>query len=85
MQWFFKKLIGSKNARDIKRMKPLINQINTLEKKYQSLREDQLRAKTDELKQRFVDGETLDDLLCEAFATVKKCLSTALRYGGRCQ
>ena len=71
MQWFLKKLVGSKNTRDIKRMNPVIQRINELEEEYQSLSVEALRAKTEEFKKRLADGETLEDLLPEAFATVK--------------
>ena len=66
-----KALFGTKNARDIKRLQPLVDRINALEKSYQSLSDDQLKAKTQEFKSRVAAGETLDDILCEAFATVK--------------
>jgi preprotein translocase subunit SecA len=66
-----KKVFGSKTERDMKRMQPLIDQINALEVEYQSLSEEQLKAKTPEFKNRIADGESLDDLLPEAFAVVK--------------
>ncbi len=66
-----KLLFGTKHERDLKRMKPLIERINQLEVSYQSLTEDQLKAKTQEFKQRVANGASLDDILCEAFATVK--------------
>jgi len=66
-----KKIFGSKTERDMKRMQPMVDQINALEVEYQSLSEDQLKAKTPEFKQRLADGETLEDLLPEAFAVVK--------------
>ncbi|MDD4019937.1 MAG: preprotein translocase subunit SecA, partial [Kiritimatiellae bacterium] len=66
-----KTLFGTKNARDIKRMQPLVERINELEKGYQALSEEQLKAKTQEFKDRVAAGETLDTILCEAFAVVK--------------
>ncbi len=66
-----KKFIGSKHQRDIKGMNPLIERINELEEEYQSLSEDALKAKTTEFRERLERGETLDDILCEAFAVVK--------------
>ena len=66
-----KAIFGSKSARDVKRMTPLVNRINKLEEEYQKLTDDQLKAKTQEFKDRLANGETLDDILCEAFATVK--------------
>ncbi|MDD4102053.1 MAG: preprotein translocase subunit SecA [Kiritimatiellae bacterium] len=66
-----KKLFGTKNDRDLKRMQPLVDRINELEQSYQGLSEEQLKAKTAEFKERVAGGESLDDILCEAFATVK--------------
>ncbi len=66
-----KQIFGSKNDRDIKKMRPLVAQMNQLETEYQKLSDDQLKAKTAEFKERLAKGETLDDILCEAFATVK--------------
>ncbi|MEN3000775.1 MAG: SEC-C metal-binding domain-containing protein [Armatimonadota bacterium] len=64
--------------RDIKRMKPLIARINALEPEMQQLSDEQLRAKTDEFKKRLQDGETLDDLLPEAFAVVREAARRTL-------
>jgi len=66
-----KTIFGTKNERDLKRMQPLVEQINEFEKSYQSLTDDQLKGKTVEFKERVAQGESLDDLLCEAFAVVK--------------
>ena len=66
-----KLLFGTKNQRDIKRLMPLVHKINALEEQYQQLPEDALKAKTAEFKARLAQGETLDDLLPEAYATVK--------------
>ncbi|MEI7850556.1 MAG: preprotein translocase subunit SecA [Kiritimatiellales bacterium] len=66
-----KKIFGSKNERDIKKMLPLVQQINALEIEFQKLPDDQLKAKTAEFKARLAQGATLDDILPEAFATVK--------------
>ncbi len=71
MQWIIKKIFGTKNQRDIKKLQPLVDRINELEVEYQSLSEDQLKAKTDEFRARIAKGETVDDIMCEAFATVK--------------
>jgi preprotein translocase subunit SecA len=71
MQWILKKLIGSKNQRDLKKLTPLIDQINQLEVSYQKLSDDELKAHTAAFQKRLAEGETTDDLLCEAFATVK--------------
>ena len=66
-----KKIFGSKNERDIKKMMPLVGQISALEIEFQKLSDDQLKAKTGEFKARLAQGATLDDILPEAFATVK--------------
>jgi len=71
IQWFVKKVLGSKNQREVKRLWPIVEKINALEVEYQGLMEEQLIAKTTQLKERFGKGETLDDLLPEAFAVVK--------------
>ena len=69
--WLLKHTIGTKNDRDVKRLCPIVNKVNEIEKGYQSLTDEQLRAKTEEFKKRLADGETLDDLMPEAFAAVK--------------
>ena len=66
-----KAVFGTKSARDVRRMMPLVRRINQLEEEYQKLSEAELRAKTDEFRSRLAGGETLDGILCEAFATVK--------------
>ncbi len=69
--FILKKIFGTKTQRDVKKMLPLVAKINELEESYQKLTDDQLKAKTEEFKERLKKGETLDDILCEAFATVK--------------
>jgi len=71
IKWFVKKVLGSKNQREVKRLWPLVEKINAFELEYQDLMEEQLIAKTTQLKDRFGKGETLDQLLPEAFAVVK--------------
>lgn len=71
MKWLINKIIGTKHQRDIKRIRPLVDEINRLDESFKSLSDDELRAKTAEFKERFAGGETLDSLLCEAFAVVK--------------
>jgi preprotein translocase subunit SecA len=67
----FKKIFGSPNDRYLKKLGPIVTQINTKEEEFQKLTEEQLKAKTAEFKERFKKGESLDDMLVEAFATVK--------------
>jgi len=66
------KIFGTKHERDAKKMQPLVDEINEHFAKLQGLSEDELKAKTDEFRQRLKDGETLDDILAEAFAVVKE-------------
>jgi len=71
MKWILKKILGTKNERDVKRLKPLIDRINQLEEEYQQLSEEELLAKTSEFKKRLQEDESVDDVLPEAFAVVK--------------
>jgi hypothetical protein len=65
------KVFGSKNERDLKRIQPLVERINSHETEVQAMSDDQLKARTPKFKERIDQGEPLDDLLPEAFATVK--------------
>ena len=67
-----KSIFGSKNERELKRMGKNVVRINALEPTIQALSDDQLKAKTQEFRDRFQKGETLDDLLPEAFAVVRE-------------
>ncbi|TYO98240.1 protein translocase subunit secA [Geothermobacter ehrlichii] len=67
-----KKIVGSKNDRELKRLQPLVDRINALEPQIQGLSDEQLRGRTAEFRQRLDNGESLDDLLPEAFATVRE-------------
>jgi len=71
MQWILRKIIGTKNERDLRKIRPLVERINEIETGYQRLDDEQLKAKTAEFRERLAKGETLDDLLPEAFAAVK--------------
>ena len=71
MQWLLKKIIGTKNDRDLKRLRGWVARINAVEKEYQSLTDDELKAKTAEFRERLAKGETETDILPEAFAAVK--------------
>ena len=66
------KVFGTKHEREIKRLQPLVARINALADETEALSDEELRAKTDEFKQRFKDGESLDDLLPEAFAVCRE-------------
>ncbi|RYY74119.1 MAG: preprotein translocase subunit SecA [Gammaproteobacteria bacterium] len=67
-----KSIFGSKNERELKRMGKVVVRINALEPSMQALSDEQLKAKTQEFRDRFQKGETLDQLLPEAFATVRE-------------
>ena len=71
MQWILKKIIGTKNQRDLKKLNPLMERVRALEEEYQSLSDEELKNKTPTFKKRLEEGETVDDLLPEAFAAVK--------------
>jgi len=76
---FFSKLFGDPNAKVIQNLMPIVEKINSLEGEMQQLSLDQLKNKTLEFKERLSNGETLDDLLPEAFAVVRE---TAKRVTG---
>jgi preprotein translocase subunit SecA len=67
-----KKFVGSNNDREVKKVQPLVLKINELEHQISSLNDDQLRSKTAEFKQRFANGESLVELLPDAFAVVRE-------------
>src|SRR5512135_3389057 len=67
-----KKIFGSQNERNIKRIAPLVDEINQWEPKIRCLSDADLQAKTPEFKQRLENGELLDELLPEAFAVVRE-------------
>ncbi|MBQ1242926.1 MAG: preprotein translocase subunit SecA, partial [Clostridia bacterium] len=67
-----KKLFGDYSTKEVKRVNPLMNKVLALDEEYSRLSDSQLKAKTDEFKKRLADGETLDDILPEAFATCRE-------------
>jgi len=68
----FTKLVGSRNDRYLKKLRKTVDQINAMESQFTALSDAELQQKTAEFKQRFADGISLDDLLPEAFATVRE-------------
>ena len=66
------KVFGTKHDRELKKIRPILQKVNALEPKIQKLTDDELKAKTPEFKQRIERGESLDDLLPEAFAVVRE-------------
>jgi preprotein translocase subunit SecA len=73
-----KKIVGSKNERELKRIQPLIDQINQTEPKISRLSDDQLRGKTSEFKERIGRGESIEEILPEAFAVVRETAKRTL-------
>ena len=71
MKWILKKIVGSKNDRDINKMRPLVEKINELDDSFKSLSDDELKNKTEEFKKRIKSGTLLADIELEAFAVVK--------------
>ncbi len=67
-----KKIVGSKNERELKRLQQTVDQINAIETEIKGLSDDALKVKTLEFRERLQKGETLDDLLVEAFAVVRE-------------
>ena len=66
------KIFGSYSDRELKKIKPVVDRIVGMEAEYAALTDAQLRAKTQEFRDRLEAGETLDDLLPEAFATARE-------------
>lgn len=67
-----KKIFGTQNERELKTIYPLVAKINELESTYEKLTDDQLREKTKEFQERVAKGESLDSILCEAFAVCRE-------------
>ena len=74
----FDKLFGTRSQREIKKIQPTVDKILSLEDEYRALSEEELRAKTGLFKERLAQGESLDDLLPEAFAAVREAADRVL-------
>jgi len=74
----FTKLFGTRSEREIKQIRPTVDKILSLENEYRNLSEEALKAKTQEFKDRLAGGETLDDILPEAFAAVREAADRVL-------
>ena len=72
MSSFIDKIIGTHSERELKRIRSTVDKIESLRESMQALSDEELRAKTDEFKKRLSDGETLDDILPEAYAVVRE-------------
>ena len=68
----FKKLFGTQSEREIKKIQPIVDKIIALEEEYKALSQEQLQGKTAIFKERLAQGETLDDILPEAFAAIRE-------------
>ena len=73
-----KKIVGSKNERELRRIQPIVQRINPIEPQIRPLNDDQLRAKTSEFRERIDRGESLEEILPEAFAVVREAARRAL-------
>ena len=71
--WVLKKILGTQNQREVRRLTPLVGEINRHEEALRALSFDELRGKTVAFRERLAKGESLDQLLPEAFAVVKNC------------
>ena len=74
----FDKIFGTRSQREIKHIQPLADQVLALEDEYKALSDEALKAKTPEFKERLAKGETLDDLLPEAFAAIREAADRVL-------
>ena len=74
----FTKLFGTRSERELKKIQPTVDKILALEPEYKALSEEALKAKTVQFKERLAQGETLDDILPEAFATVREAADRVL-------
>ena len=72
------KLFGTRSDREVKKIMPLVEKIESLEDEYRKLSDEELKAKTPDFKRRLAEGETLDDILPEAFATVREASDRVL-------
>ena len=78
LNFFTKKIFGSSNDRFLKKIYPIVEITNNLEKNFKSLKDDDLLKKTKELKERVYKGEKIDDLIPEAFANVREAAKRSL-------
>lgn len=75
---FLEKIFGSYSDKEIKRIIPIVDIIEELEPEFEKKSDDELRAKTDEFRKRYQDGESLDDILPEAYAVVREAAKRTL-------
>ncbi|MCM1459535.1 MAG: preprotein translocase subunit SecA [Bacteroides sp.] len=78
MMGLFEKVFGTHSEKELKRINPIVDKIEALDETMQAMTDTQLKAKTEEFKKRLEEGETLDDLLVEAFAVVREAAARVL-------
>ena len=78
LQSIAKRFFGNANDREVKKLQGLVAEVNALEPDIEKMSDDQLRARTEDFKKRYADGESLDDMLVEAFATVREAAKRTL-------
>jgi preprotein translocase subunit SecA len=76
---FLTKVFGSKNERELRQLQPLVERINALEPEMQAMSDEKLKSRTADFRQRLDQGESLDSLLPEAFATVREASQRTLK------
>ena len=74
-----KKVLGDPNEKSLKKLAPFVIEINELEPEFQKITDEELRAMTDEFRSRLAEGESLDDIASEAFATVREAARRTLK------
>jgi preprotein translocase subunit SecA len=79
LKYILSKIFGSQNERYLKSLRPIIEKINSYENDFEKLTNEQLRQKTEEFKKRLSQGETLDDILPEAFACVREASKRTIK------
>ena len=78
LEFILKKIMGTKNERELKKLYPIVDKINSLENEIKALTNEQLKNKTVEFKQRIENGESLDSILPETFAVVREAAKRTL-------
>ncbi len=79
IQKIFESIYGTKSERDLKKIQPMVDKINSLEEEIRELTDERLKNKTIEFRERLKEGETLDDILSEAFACVREASKRTLK------
>ncbi len=81
MPAFIDNILRAGEGKTLRKLRAIVGQVNSIEDDFKALSDAELRAMTEELKQRHADGESLDDLLPEAFAAVREAASRVLGSG----